>query len=155
ILESRRLLLTAVGAGARLGAEFPGLSQAYRPLQAEFAPEPPHPLDVHRPAAAHEHRVDPAIAEARVAAGQPLDLPGQGRLGGAGPPGGPKGRARPAPPPACPPLRDLVALAQVARRGALLVGGHHFFLARSWSICRSSISSATIRLSRSTSASSS
>src|SRR5260370_8082741 len=104
VLEPRRLQGATVGAGARFGAEFPRFSQTNRPFEPQLAPEPPHPLDVHRPAAADQHRVDPAVAGPRVAPGHPLDLPGHGRLVVAGPSPVPQARARPPHPPASPPL---------------------------------------------------
>src|SRR5690349_18254937 len=61
-------------------------------------------------------------------------------------------RTRPAQHLAGSPLRDVVGPTQVVGGGTLLRGGHHFFLATSWSICLSSISSAMSRLRRSTSA---
>src|SRR4051812_9871996 len=99
--------------------------------------------------------MDSPVAESRVSTRQSFDLLGQGRLLSRGCSAVSQGRPRPSHHAADPSLRRAVSLAQVTGRGALLVGGHHFFLAMSWSICLSSISSATRRLRRSTSPSSS
>ncbi len=99
--------------------------------------------------------MNPPIAKTRMASSQPFDLPDQwviiSRPGSAIS----QDRPRPGHDAADPPLRDRVPFAQVTGGGPLLVWGHHFFFAMSWSICLSRSSSATSRLRRSTSSSSS
>src|SRR5262249_62070525 len=103
-LDPRRTLRAAIAAGPRLGPEFPGLPPPDRPPQAQLVPEPTDPLEIHRPAAAEEHRVDAAVAVARMPPGQPLDLGDQRRFISSAGPAIPQVRAGPAQGPAGPPL---------------------------------------------------
>ena len=144
VLEPGRLLRATVGADPRFRAEFPGFSQPHRPLQPQFDPEPPDPLEVDRPAPADQLHMDSPVSVPRISPRQPFDLSGQGQLVAGLPPTISQARPRPPHDATGPPLRDPVVLGQVIRRRPLLVGGHHFFFARSWSICLSSISSATV-----------
>ena len=80
VLEPGRLLDATIGARPRFGAQFPGFSQPHGPPQPQLDPEPPHPFEIDRPAAADQHGVDPTVAVTRMPPRQPLDLPGQGRL---------------------------------------------------------------------------
>ena len=154
VLEPRRLPAATVGPSSSLGAEFPGFSQPQRSLQPQLVPEATDPLEVHRPALADQHRVNPPVSVAWETTRQLLDLADQGRLVAALGLAVPQGRARPPQDSTHAPLGDVVLVAQGTRRGALLVGAHHVFLATSWSICLSSRSSATSLFSRSTSTSS-
>src|SRR5262249_58828221 len=117
-----------IGADPGLGPEFPRPSQPDRPSQAQLVPEPADPLEVDHPTAAEEHRMDAAIAVARVPPRQPLDLADRRRLIGTADPAVPQAPAGPPQDPAGPPLRGAVALGQVAGRRPLLIRGHHFFL---------------------------
>jgi hypothetical protein len=82
VLESGRFLDATVAPDARLGTEFPGLFPPNRSSQPQFDPEPMDPLEIHRPALAIQHHVDPPIAESGVSPGQTLDLPDQRRVVG-------------------------------------------------------------------------
>src|SRR5512135_1028791 len=127
VLEPGGLRDATIDTHPRLRAEFLGFSQPQRPPQPQLVPEPSHALEVHRPASADQHRVDPPVAVPRVPPRQPFDLPGQRRLAGPRRPTVSQGRARPSHDAANPALGDAVVLAQVIRRGPLLVGTHHFF----------------------------
>src|SRR4029079_1228296 len=140
-----------VDAAAAFGTEFVGPPATHGPLQAQFAPQAADVLEVHRPAFAAQSGVDESVAPARVLAGQPPNGPDQrqvvrtvGGLVAEGGTGTAEGLAGP-------PLADLVSLLKVSGTGPLLGRRHHFFLAMSWSILLSSISSATSSLRRATS----
>src|SRR6266851_4017959 len=154
VLETRRLVHATVGAATR-HAGFPGFLAARRSPETEFVPQPPHAFAIHAPALMPQSRVNALVAIARMPPGQSPDRLDQSIFAGTLPATITDGRTRSAQDPAGAPLRDAIGLAQIVRGRSLLRGGHHFFLATSWSICLSSISSAQRRLSRSTSVSSS
>src|SRR5262245_26303673 len=143
---------TAVGAAAQPPL-FPLLSRHFQPL---LPPQPVDPLAVDAPALPPQQRPDPPVAVARVLAYQlqhprhqpPFLLGGFLRWL-------PLCRALLPQHAAGATLGDAEALLEEAHRLPALRGGHHFFWATSWSSCLSKARSATRRLSRAFSASSS
>jgi len=128
VLEARRLLDTTVGTRPRFRPKFPQFSQAHGPPQTQLVPQPPYPLEVHRPALFDQPGMDTPIAIARVPARQPPDNAHQGVLVGMLAWLVAKRGTRPPQYRADPPLGDVVGLTQVVRGGPLLGSGHHFFL---------------------------
>src|SRR5215468_1131299 len=129
---------------------FPG---DFQPL---LPPEPVDPLAVDPPARAPQQGPDPTVAVARVLPHQLQHLRHQPGLPLPGLPGPlPLRGALLVQHTAGAALGDAEAFLEEAHRLPLLLGGHHFFSATSWSICLSSASSATRRFSRAFSASNS
>ncbi len=155
VLEPSRLLCATVGAGARLGGQFPASSAAKSPSQAQFDPQSPDAFEVHAPALVNEPGVNPFVPEPRMPAGQTADRSDQSLLARTRALPVTKRRAGAVQDAASAALGDAVGFAEVVGGGTLLGRRHHFFFATSWSICRSSINSAASRLRRSTSPSSS
>src|SRR5262249_60394653 len=108
-----------------------------------------------RPAPPAHNRLEPRLAIPWEPPRQPLDLSSQRRLITPMSPARSPVRARPPHDSAGPALRDPELVAQIIGCGPLLVRGHHFLFAMSWSIGLSGISSATNLFSRPTSRSSS
>src|ERR1700722_1165045 len=154
VFEARRLVDATVGARARHGG-FPEFLAARRSSHPQSLRWPPHPFAVDAPTLLFQTRPNALVAIARMTPGEAPDRLDQRVLAGALPAAVPDRRTCSSQEPAGPPLGDAMRLAKVVGGRALLGGGHHFFFATSWSICLSSISSATRRLSRSISPSSS
>ena len=80
VLESGRLPGTTVRTRTRLGAQFPGFPQPQKPSQTQAVSEPPHPLEVHRPAPSDQEGMNPPVAETGMSPSQPFDLSDQGLI---------------------------------------------------------------------------